>query len=160
MSANRKPRRSRKKIARRQPAGTVLGGPDLVAFRPRPPYLYEEYASGIPVKTQDGWLNKRQRRYILWARAEGSSARTIALDLHCGEASVKRLISKALYDSAVFVYCGFVMTIRLGNHKRDRVTFCRMCGDIYRDIASAADHAFLHLWGEEILDDPERGWRA
>ena len=74
--------------------------------------------------------------------------------------AVKKMLTKTRYDPAVFIQSGFAIQVRMSLEKKTSVWFCRMCGETRKDSRVMADHCFMHLWDEEILNDPERGWRA
>lgn len=134
----------------------VLGmGPTLLG-RPRPPYLFEEFALGPPVllqRVQRG-LTDRERRYILWGRIEEYSFRQIAADLNRPLWDLSRLVKKAERDSGVFLDCRFVERVELGRNKQAHRWFCRFCGDVGAMSGLMAVHAWSHLFKDMNNFDP------
>jgi hypothetical protein len=115
--------------------------------RPRPPFLYEEFALGAPVLPNrvQRRLTDRERRYVLWARTQGYSFRQIAADLNRPLWDVSRLPRKAENDPGIFLDCGFVQRVNAGWRQDDKL-FCRLCGEVGTVPGVIADHAWAHLF--------------
>ena len=96
-------------------------------------------------------LDKRAKRFILWAKSEEASPRVIAELLGLHPSTVKRFLAKARSDPRLIVAWGFVARVRAG---RERVFVCQKCGMGMKDEESAGEHGFEHVWGEELLAVP------
>lgn len=127
---------------------------------PRPPYLFEEFATGPPLRlvtsSKRTALDNRQFRFIIWARAQRVSPRVTAELLGVHPRTVQRFLVRVRTDPGLIVEYGIVERVRLG---RERRFVCRFCGFTLKDEESAGDHGFIHIWGEDLLDTPpnERG---
>ena len=126
--------------------------------RPRPPYLFEEFAAGIPAKgplDKLSRMDRRQMRYTLLQYIEGVPVPRIARDLGFATTSLWEFLKRVKLDPGAFLDCHFMLRFGVGRTKDEEIWFCRYCGDIFKTGGTAADHAFCHLWPREALFDPE-----
>lgn len=125
------------------------------------PGLDMEFALGPPriivSSIRRPHLDKRQMRYILWARAQGISARRAAEELRVNPKSVARFLRRVRDYPLAFTDCGFMVRVGKGPQ---RVYRCGMCAETYADKEAAARHGYDHIFGVDLLDVPieERGW--
>lgn len=158
MSPRRKPR-----PARREKSSVLLR--DALFARPRPPFLFEEFAQSPPRLLVPGkkWkaLDNRHKRYILWARMEGLSMSDVAWVLGFSRTTIHRFLQKVQYDTGAFLDCGFLMELKLGVNLGHVRYFCRACGMLYKDAAAATEHAYGHCWDIGLLSvpPPERAYQ-
>ena len=126
--------------------------------RPRPPYLFEEFAAGIPTKgplAKLSRMDRRQERYTLLQYMEGVLVPRIARDLGFATTSLWEFLKRVKLDPGIFLDSHFMLRFGVGRTKDEEIWFCRYCGDVFKTSGTAADHAFCHLWPREALLDPE-----
>ena len=167
MEASRKERKQANSRAQRgKPSRTRLRIVDrgisenasTLGTRPRPPFLFEEFAAGVPAKgplDKLARMDRKQMRYVLLQHIEGVPVPRIARDLGFATTSLWDFLTRVKRDPGIFLDCHFMMKFGIGRTTDEECWFCRYCGDIFKTSGAAADHAFCHLWPREALLDPE-----
>lgn len=127
---------------------------------PRPFTLTEEFGQGDPVAIIKRVRSKKfirglELRYLLYALAQGGAARSIAQRLDRAFVHAIMTLSRVQKNSGYFVACEFVvqldtglsgLTGRTGQTRRTERWYCRYCGGMNGDLATAAKHAWGHVF--------------
>ena len=133
---------------RRRRRATLRDDQILEFWRPRPLFLIEEFGSIRDELRSFGQrrLDKRQERYILWARAQGIGVKPIARAVRKADWRIRRFILEAHDDLGIFLDCRFVQKTSSGRDNDIVYWVCRYCGDEYEMADPATRHAWRHVF--------------
>ena len=130
---------------------------NILGERPRPPFLHEEFATtpARPIDRKRVRINKQTTRYILWAAANGVTPGGVEALSGIPSSTVSRVRKQAWDDPREFLDCGFIIVVRggkIGDPRRPRYFYCRMCGEAGLRSAQMNEHAFGHIWDVDDLN--------
>ena len=118
---------------------------------PHPPFLIDEFRTGVPETREGLRLTRIHQRYILFRRAQGDSVASLARALDCDTSAVEYHLRRAYDDPGLFRALDFVMPWRPPD-RLSPVYFCRYCAWTEPDLGDACHHAFGHIWDEGELE--------
>ena len=93
-------------------------------------------------------------RYILWTAANGITPSGVEAMSGIPSSTVSRVRKQAYDDPGEFLDCDFIILVmggKIGDLRRPRYFYCRMCGEADRRSAPMNHHAFGHIWDPEDL---------